>query len=147
VGFLTFRASRLLSISFGGGVDDYNSSSNGSSNVGSENENSGNRCSRLTEHVNAQLRSDESTCGQSSWISNFLTVTGGSLPGPNTSTADNDERLGNNECRSILPQSYSLYKVADMRLDYFGNPPEGGDEFYGRVFGGRAGLTPVLTVL
>ncbi|KAL3449706.1 hypothetical protein BJX65DRAFT_271683 [Aspergillus insuetus] len=108
------------------GVEDSDGSNDGSNINSSQNGTSGDKCSRLMEHVNAQLRSDEGTWGQSSWMSNFLNVTGGSLQGPaTTNTAADDEQLGNDECRPVLPQSYSLSKVADMRLYYIVEPPEG----------------------
>ncbi|KAI9373761.1 hypothetical protein BJX61DRAFT_501519 [Aspergillus egyptiacus] len=107
---------------------------------------SGDKCSRLTQHVNNRLRGDEYTCGQSSWVANFMNVTGGSLPSPNTAPAG-DERLGNDQCRPVLPQNNNLYKVADMRLFSFVDPPASGKDFYSPIFGGRSGFTPVMTVL
>ena len=40
-----------------------------------------------------------------------------------------------------------MYKVAEMRMFFFPDPPDAGLDFYGRVFGGRAGFTPVITVV
>lgn len=107
----------------------------------------GSRCRQLVQHVTMKLQNDSSTCGsEGSWIANFINVTGGALPGPDTSSARN-YRLGNGECRPVLPQQYQLYKVAVMRPFYFADPPESDSDFYGRVFGGRAGFTPVITVV
>ena len=104
------------------------------------------RCQLLTEHVNMQLRALPGTCGSGgTWISNFINVTGGSLPGPE-STPVRNERLGNDECQPVLPEAYRLYKVAEMIQWYFPDPPEP-SEFYARQFGGRAGFTPVFTVI
>ena len=75
-----------------------------------------------------------------------MNATGGSLPGPDTLTARN-QRLDIDECRPVLPRQNRLYKVAEMRLFYFPDPPAGGKNFYSRIFGGRAGFTPVMTVL
>ena len=83
----------------------------------------GSRCQQLVQQVNMKLQNDSSTCGsEGSWIANFINVTGGAFPGPDTSGARND-RLGNRECRPVLPQQYQLYKVAVMRQFYFADPP------------------------
>ena len=104
------------------------------------------RCQRLTEHVNMQLRGETRTCGSDGlWIANFMNVTGGSLPAPD-STPVSSEGLGDDECQPVLPETHRLYKVAEMAQWYFSNPPES-SEFYARQFGGRAGFTPVFTVV
>ncbi|CEL00637.1 hypothetical protein ASPCAL00235 [Aspergillus calidoustus] len=73
----------------------------------------------------------------------FLNVTGGSLPRPDTTNiGDDDERLGNDECRPVLTQSYSLYKVADMRL-YYVNPSEVETSSTAMFLGGVLGLRPL----
>jgi hypothetical protein len=73
----------------------------------------------------------------------FLNVTGGSLPRPDTTNiGDDDERLGNDECRPVLAQSYSLYKVADMRL-YYVNPSEMETSSTAMFLGAVLGLRPL----
>lgn len=105
------------------------------------------RCRRLSQHVNARLRSQPDTCGgEGTWMSNYINVTAGALPRPN-STAAGGDRLTGGGCRPVLPQRYELYKVAEARQIYFADPPEDGAEFYGRIFGGRAGFTPLATVV
>ncbi|RDW70895.1 uncharacterized protein DSM5745_08406 [Aspergillus mulundensis] len=105
--------------------------------------------SNNTSNSTSGSKSESGDRWQSSWIANFMNVTGGPLPDGNANNAS-DERLGNDQCSPVLPQSdWNLYKVADMRLFYFVNAPDDKsvNEFYSPVFGGRAGFTPVMTVL
>ncbi|KXX80766.1 hypothetical protein MMYC01_203936 [Madurella mycetomatis] len=113
---------------------------NGSS---SEEDGEADRCAALTRHINMRLREDNLMCG-ANWVSSFINVTGGALPGPDMQTADN-EALGDQSCRPVLPQSFQLYPVARMRQLYFIDPPE--SDFLQPLFGGRAGFTPVFTVM
>ncbi|KAF9699246.1 hypothetical protein EKO04_003325 [Ascochyta lentis] len=106
------------------------------------------RCSRLTSHMNAQLQKNDATCGrEGTWIANFMNITGGSLPSPGSSTNDLDPRLGSDGCYAVEPATYQLYKVAEMRQLYFMNPPSSDSDYYGKVFAGLAGYTPIITVL
>ena len=119
------------------------SSSNGSSNVADGLD----KCALLTRYVNAQLQQNDGTCsGEGKWIANFMNVTGGSLPTPQSSPSE-ETRLGSDECKPIQPASYQMYKVASMRQLYFADPPDSDADFYGSVFGGQAGWTPVITVV
>lgn len=103
------------------------------------------RCELLTQHVSSRLSQNAATCGdEGTWIANFINVTGGPLPGPDTSTPNN-ERLGG-DCRPVMPQDYQLYHVVNMRQFLFPDPPDAGSDFYGSIFGGRSGFTPVVTV-
>ncbi|KAH7368204.1 hypothetical protein B0T11DRAFT_337410 [Plectosphaerella cucumerina] len=105
------------------------------------------QCGRLVEHVNTELRGSTDACGgDGGWISNFFNVTGGTLPRSNSSTAS-AERLGSDECRPVLPASNEMYKVAEMRQFFFHDPPEDAASFLGRLYGGRTGWTPVMTVV
>ncbi|CCF33147.1 hypothetical protein CH063_05399 [Colletotrichum higginsianum] len=105
------------------------------------------RCQLLTRHVGSKLQENPGTCGgEGTWIANFFNVTGGGLPSVSSEIASND-RLGDEECRPVLPQSYRMYKVAEMRSFTFADAPDSGSDFYGDLFGGRAGFTPVVTVV
>jgi hypothetical protein len=105
------------------------------------------RCPSLTEHVNSQLRNTAGTCGgEGTWIASFFNVSGGSLPDSDASTASIDE-IGQDECKPVLPLSYDLYKVAQLRQFYFADPPEDAAGFLGRIYGGHDGWTPVVTIL
>lgn len=105
------------------------------------------RCDRLVEHVNAELRGSPGAAGgEGGWIANFFNVTGGPLPRPN-STSATAERLGSEECRPVLPESYDMYKIAEMRQLFFADPPDEASGFLGRLYGGRTGWTPVVTVI
>ncbi|GAB1319679.1 hypothetical protein MFIFM68171_09889 [Madurella fahalii] len=117
-------------------VRDFDSSS-------SEENDATDRCTALTRHINLRLREDSLMCG-AHWVSSFINVTGGALPGPEMQVADN-EALGDQSCRPVLPQSFQLYAVARMRQFYFTDPPE--SDFLRPLFGGRAGSTPVVTVV
>ncbi|KAJ0166558.1 hypothetical protein CTA2_6828 [Colletotrichum tanaceti] len=104
------------------------------------------RCQLLTQHVSSKLQRNPGTCGgEGTWIANFFNVTGGGLPSGSSGIASND-RLGDEECRPVLPRSYRMYKVAEMRSFTFADAPDSGSDFYGDLFGGRAGFTPVVTV-
>ncbi|KAH6662418.1 hypothetical protein F5X68DRAFT_145032 [Plectosphaerella plurivora] len=116
-------------------------------NFNSTSEDSEIQCSSLIEHVNTELRSSPGSCGgEGGWISSFFNVTGGSLPHAN-STVASAERLGSDECRPMLPTSYEMFKIAEMRQLFFHDPPEDAADFLGRLYGGRTGWTPVITVL
>ncbi|KAF6815475.1 hypothetical protein CPLU01_14124 [Colletotrichum plurivorum] len=106
------------------------------------------RCARLSKHVNEQLRSKPTNCGKGggTLIANYINVTAGALPQPDSTAAD-DKGLTAGGCRQVLPERYELHKVAEVRQFYFQDPPSGGAEFYGRVFGGRGGFTPVAAVV
>ncbi|GKT51779.1 uncharacterized protein ColSpa_11960 [Colletotrichum spaethianum] len=105
------------------------------------------RCKILTQHVSSKLQDNPGTCGgEGTWIANFFNVTGGGLPSGSSEIASND-RLGDEECRPVLPQSYRMYKVAEMRSFTFADAPDSGSDFYSDLFGGRAGFTPVVTVV
>ncbi|WYZ40841.1 hypothetical protein EsH8_IV_001182 [Colletotrichum jinshuiense] len=105
------------------------------------------RCQLLTQHVSSKLQANPETCGgEGTWIANFFNVTGGDLPSGGSETVSND-RLGDEECRPVLPQSYRMYKVTEMRYFTFADAPDSGSDFYGDLFGGRAGFTPVVTVV
>ncbi|KAF6809729.1 hypothetical protein CMUS01_13619 [Colletotrichum musicola] len=97
---------------------------------------------------NEQLRSKPTNCGKGggTLIANYINVTAGALPQPDSTAAD-DKGLTAGGCRPVLPERYQLHKVAEVRQFYFHDPPSGGAEFYGRVFGGRGGFTPVATVV
>lgn len=113
----------------------------------SNNATSSDKCTLLTSHVNARLQENHSTCGgEGTWIANFMNVTGGALP-TLTANTDLDDRLGSDDCSAVLPADYQLYKVASMRQLYFADPPSSDSEYYGKVFGGRDGYTPVITVM
>ncbi|KAM0276581.1 hypothetical protein ACHAQH_006586 [Verticillium albo-atrum] len=105
------------------------------------------RCGRLIEHVNSKLRGSSGTCGgEGAWIANFFNVTGGTLPRSN-STVASASRLGSEECRPVTPESYELFLVARMRQLYFAEPPSSASDYLGRLYGGRAGWTPVMAVV
>lgn len=105
------------------------------------------KCALLTRYVNAQLQQNDGTCsGEGKWIANFMNATGGSLPTPQSSPSA-ETRLGSDECKPIEPASYQMYKVASMRQLYFADPPDSDTDYYGSVFGGQAGWTPVITVV
>lgn len=114
---------------------------------GFDGDDSTSQCDSLIEHVNTQLRVSSNSCGgEGGWIASFFNVTGGALPRSNSTTASAD-RLGDDECRPVLPSSNNMFKVAEMRQLYFADPPDESSEFLGRVFGGRTGWTPVMTVI
>lgn len=104
---------------------------------------SDNRCTQLSQYVNRRLRENVGMCG-GHWISSLMNVTGGPLPSSNSDTAS-AQALGEESCRPVLPQEYQMYPVADMRQYYFKDPPQ--SDFLEPLFGGRAGYTPVVTVL
>ncbi|KAJ3960543.1 hypothetical protein N0V92_002794 [Colletotrichum tropicale] len=107
----------------------------------------GDRCQLLTQHVSSELQSNPNTCGgEGTWIANFINVTGGALPSAASDSATN-AKLGEEECRPVLPQSYRMYKVAEMRAFTFADAADTGSEFYDSLFGGRDGFTPVVTVI
>ncbi|KAK4182145.1 hypothetical protein QBC35DRAFT_510543 [Podospora australis] len=101
------------------------------------------RCTALGNHVNAELRGQ--LCGESR-IGGFINVTAGALPSGQSNEADNS-RLGEGKCKPVLPAEFNLYKVAEMRQWYFNNPPQDSGKFFGQIFGGRSGFTPVVSVV
>lgn len=105
------------------------------------------QCSGLVDHVNTELRGSPGACGgDGGWIANFFNVTGGPLPRANSSVARAD-RLGDDGCKPIQPASFEMYKAAEMRQLFFHDPPEAAAGFLGRLYGGRTGWTPVMTVI
>ncbi|RAR10589.1 short-chain dehydrogenase [Stemphylium lycopersici] len=108
----------------------------------------GDRCTQLTSYVNEQLRTTGGACGQEgTWLAAFMNVTGGSLPSASSSNDDLSDQLGSGDCYPVLPQSYQLSKVAEMRHLYYGDPPNSDQDFYDNINAGLAGWTPVITVL
>lgn len=106
-------------------------------------------CEQLAQHVRNQLLGPWYQCGGGgggTWISSFINVTGGALPGPKTPKASSSP-LGKPSCRPVLPPTYDLYHVGAMREFYLIDPPNPGSRYYDRVFGGRAGFTPIITAL
>lgn len=115
-------------------------SSNASEGSGSD------RCNRLVEDISNQLTQSSGTCGgEGTWIANFINITGGPLPGPDSSTPRNDQLGG--DCQPVMPQEYELYHVANMTQFLFSDAPGSGSDFYGEIFGGRSGFTPVVSVV
>lgn len=112
-------------------------------------EGEGDKCQRLTQHLWVQLQSQPHACGhEGTWIASAINITGGSLPAPNDPPTNHPELVGGNgQCPPVLPANYDLYQVAVMREFYFSDPPRAGSDHYGRVFGGRSGFTPVITVV
>jgi hypothetical protein len=109
----------------------------------SEDDSKTDRCRELTRHINTRMREDSLMCG-GHYISTLINVAGGALPRPDSQRATHDA-LGEGSCRPMLPQAFQMYPVARMRQFYFADPPE--SDFLGPLFGGRAGATPVLTVV
>jgi hypothetical protein len=118
-------------------VKSFSNASSSSQDDGSD------RCRELTRHINTRMREDSFLCG-GHYLSTFINVTGGALPGPESRTATH-EALGEESCRPMLPQAFQMYSVARMRQYYFIDPPA--SEFLQPLFGGRAGPTPVFTVV
>lgn len=113
------------------------------SSSSSENDPQTDHCTQLTRHINTRMREDTLMCG-GHYISALINVTGGALPTPESQTATH-EALGEESCRPMLPQDFQMYSVARMRQFYFADPPE--SDFLEPLFGGRAGATPVFTVV
>jgi hypothetical protein len=101
------------------------------------------RCRGLTRHINTRMREDSLMCG-GHYISTLINVAGGALPKSDSQTAAH-KALGEESCRPMLPQTFQMYPVARMRQFYFADPPE--SDFLAPLFGGRAGVTPVFTVV
>jgi hypothetical protein len=108
----------------------------------------GDRCTQLTSYINERLRTTDGDCGgEGTWLAAFMNVTGGSLPSAPLSNTELSDGLGGEDCFPVLPQSYQLSKVAEMRHLYFGDPPTSDEDFYDNFNAGLAGWTPVVTVL
>jgi hypothetical protein len=101
------------------------------------------RCKELTRYVNTRMREGSLMCG-GHYISTLINVAGGALPRPDSQRASH-EALGEESCRPMLPQTFQMYPVARMRQFYFADAPE--SDFLAPLFGGRAGATPVFTVV
>lgn len=92
------------------------------------------RCEALAAYLDLQNR-PETMCG---WQPSLANWTGGALLGPDASTEVTT--LQRSGCQPVEPEDFALRQVA-VQWSYFGLP--GSEE----EFGGRSGVTPVITVV
>ncbi|KAF4834439.1 hypothetical protein CGCTS75_v003442 [Colletotrichum tropicale] len=106
---------------------------NGQSNNGSA---SLSRCESLAQFLNTNINRKLSFCDR---FSGHINITAGPISGEDLSSSP--VQLQNEGCQPVMPESYELRKVAEMRQIL----PTGDNS--GQSLGGRSGVTPVFTVL
>ncbi|KAF6823227.1 hypothetical protein CPLU01_11526 [Colletotrichum plurivorum] len=109
---------------------------NGGGGQGNDTANSNSlpRCQSLAQFLKTNIHSRLSFCGRHA---GFFNVSGGPIAGGDLSSSPVE--LQDEGCQPVLPESYELRQVADMRQIL----PKGEE---GRL-GGRSGVTPVFTVI
>lgn len=120
-------------------IQSYNASSSPSSD-----ENDNQKCTGLIHHISHGLRSMQHFCGSGGLLANLMNVTGGAIPSDKQDLPDN---LGSGECLPVAPKNFQLNPVATQIQYYLDDPPKGSTQYYSRLFGGRAGFTPVVAVV
>lgn len=94
------------------------------------------RCKSLAQFLNTNINRELSFCGR---YTGFINITGGPISGADLSPSP--VRLQSEGCQPVIPESYELRRVAEMRQIL----PTG--EVSSRSSGGRSGVTPIFTVL
>lgn len=97
------------------------------------------RCSQLASYITYRLR--ERSAFLRVYYTSVITITGGTLLGPDANTTQCTPSILTDTCRPVLPSSYQLYNVLSAQQVL--HPPAATDT----GFGGRNGTTPVLTVV
>ncbi|TDZ38211.1 hypothetical protein C8035_v006801 [Colletotrichum spinosum] len=94
------------------------------------------RCQALAQFLNTNIHRELSFCAR---YAGLVNVTGGPISGEDLSPSP--VRLQSEGCQPVVPESYELRRVAEMRQIL----PTG--ENGGQSHGGRSGATPVFAVL
>ncbi|TEA13614.1 hypothetical protein C8034_v004429 [Colletotrichum sidae] len=94
------------------------------------------RCQALAQFLNTNIHRELSFCAR---YAGLVNVTGGPISGEDLSPSP--VRLQSQGCQPVVPESYELRRVAEMRQIL----PTG--ENGGQSLGGRSGVTPVFAVL
>ncbi|KAF9877211.1 hypothetical protein CkaCkLH20_05477 [Colletotrichum karsti] len=115
-------------------VEQFRYTTNGQSNdTGSD---SLPRCESLAQFLNTNIHRELSFCDR---FAGHINITGGPISGENLSPSS--VQLQNEGCQPVIPESYELRRVAEMRQIL----PTG--ENSDQSLGGRSGVTPVFTVV
>ncbi|KAI6841185.1 hypothetical protein KC340_g8957 [Hortaea werneckii] len=108
------------------------------------------RCEALAqyvEHSMQEIGSDsrdlQTTC---SYLASLVSVTGGTISGPDVVTNISRPAGDDTTCQPVLPQDYNLYRIAYAREPLSFNSSVI-DEGLDLGLGGRTGYTPVVNVL
>lgn len=94
------------------------------------------RCESLAQFLNTNIHRELSFCDR---FAGHINITAGPISGEDLSPSP--VQLQNEGCQPVMPESYELRKVAEMRQIL----PTGDNS--GQSLGGRSGVTPVFTVL
>ncbi|KAI6854976.1 hypothetical protein KC343_g3183 [Hortaea werneckii] len=108
------------------------------------------RCEALAQYVEHSMqeigsnsRDLQTTC---SYLASLVSVTGGTISGPDVATNISRPAGDDTACQPVLPQDYNLYRVAYARepLTFNSSVIDDGLDL---GLGGRTGFTPVVNVL
>ena len=108
------------------------------------------RCEALAQYVEHSMqeigsnsRDLQTTC---SYLASLVSVTGGTISGPDVATNISRPAGDETACQPVLPQDYNLYRVTYAREPLQFNSSVI-DEGLDLGLGGRTGYTPVVNVL